>query len=260
MTLCSYLSREHPLRLAHRGSRVLWPENTIAAFQGAKDRGCLYIETDLHVSKDGVVVVFHDHRLERVTNGKGPIAKWLWEDLRRLDAAYFFKPEEDYPLRGKGIGIPSLEEVIKTFPRMHFNVDLKQPGSEAAVAGFIDTHNIHDRLLIASFSDRRIRRCSNHLNRPTATSVGRWEFLRLWTSSRRGKPLKTTAAVLQMPVRHGGITWLDRKLIQAAHAQGIQVHVWTVNDAQEMRRLLSLDVDGIITDRIDLLNEVLGVG
>ncbi len=256
---CDYLSHEHLLRLAHRGSRLLWPENTITAFQGAVDYGCQYIETDLHVTKDGVIVIFHDDRLERLTNGTGQVSQWLWQDLRKLDAAYHFKPEEDYPLRGKGITISSLEEVLETFPNTMFNLDLKQPGIEPRVAEFINKNHCHDRVLIASFYGSRTRKCSKLLDKPTATSAGKWEVFRLLMAARIKKRLNTTADVLQVPVRKNGITVVNETLIAAAHEEGVQVHVWTINEAEEMNRLLQMGVDGIVTDRIDILNEVLEI-
>ncbi|MCK4761418.1 MAG: glycerophosphodiester phosphodiesterase [Candidatus Aminicenantes bacterium] len=278
MTLRKYLSHEHPLRFAHRGSTILWPENTMMAFQGAVDCGCIYIETDLHVTKDGVIVMFHDDNLERLTNGSGAVKDRYRQDLRKLDAAYYFKPAqglapptkttpplragggaapessaEEFPLRNKGIRIPSLEEAMTTFPGVMFNLDLKQAGIEQIVADFISSHGFEERVLIASFKDKRVRRCRKLLKNRTASSAGFYEVARSWAASRVGKSLNTAADALQVPVRRGKTTIIDKKLIEAAHAGGIQVHVWTVNDRDEMRRLIELGVDGIVTDRIDLL-------
>ena len=252
-----YLTREHPVRLAHRGSCVLWPENTIAAFQGAFEAGCQYMETDLHVTADNVIVTFHDDRLERVTNGKGLINEWKWEDLKQLDAAYNFKPEEGFPLRGKGVSIPSLEDVMKTFPDVYFNLDLKQKGIEKTVAEFIDRHHYHDRVLIAGMSGKRTRKCHKRLKRPAATSAGFLEALFFWLFSRFKLvfPLKVDA--LQVPPEKGILTVVDKKFVDTAHKAGIQVHAWIINEPEEMRRLLDLGVDGIVTDRIDSLNRVL---
>lgn len=302
MTLRKYLSHEHPLRFAHRGSTILWPENTMTAFQGAVDLGCIYIETDLHVTKDGVIVMFHDDYLERLTNGSGPVKDWLWQDLQKLDAAYYFKPgtglsppteptpshrgkpgksgtksgdrlssptdpppphgagrsaapenSEAFPLRNKGIRIPSLEEAMTTFPKVMFNLDLKQPGIEQVVADFISAKGFEDRVLIASFKDKRVRRCRKLLNNRAASSAGAFEAACFWAASRLGISRNTAADALQVPVRQGRTTIVDRKFIDAAHERGIQVHVWTVNDPEEMRSLIEMGVDGIVTDRIDLL-------
>lgn len=254
-----YLSHEHPLRLAHRGSRILWPENTMGAFQGALDYGCSYIETELHVTKDGVIVVFHDDYLGRVTNGKGRIKDWYWDDLQSLDAAYNFKPENGFPLRGKGIGIPSLQEVMTTFPTVNFNLDLKQPGIEETVAEFINRFGYFDRVLLASFKGGRTRRCRRLLEEFTAISAGPLKVFWTWCGSRLRLrlPYVSSVAAFQVPQRQGKLTIVDRKFIDTAHAAGVQVHVWTINDPGQMEKLLNLGVDGIVTDRIDLLNEVL---
>ncbi len=250
-----YLAYEHPICLAHRGSTILWPENTLTAIQGAADHGCRYIETDLRMTRDGVVVLFHDHRLEALTNGTGKIEHHSWEDLRKLDAAYHFDRDQDFPLRGKGIRIPTLEEVLDTFPHMNFNIDLKQPGIEPVVAGIIRRKKCHHRVLIASFSTRRIRRCTARLDHPTATSAGMGQAVGFWLLSRLGRNVSLRTQVLQVPGKKI-ISYVDKKLISAAHASGLQVHVWTVNRKEEMTRFLELGVDGIVTDRIDILSKL----
>ncbi|MDJ0498146.1 MAG: glycerophosphodiester phosphodiesterase family protein, partial [Acidimicrobiia bacterium] len=111
----AYLDAEYPLRIAHRGSRVLWPENTAEAFQGAIDLGYTYIETDVQMTRDGVVVVFHDATLERTTNGAGPVDRWDFADLQQLDAAWWFGEVDGYPLRGTGVKVRSLDEVFATW-------------------------------------------------------------------------------------------------------------------------------------------------
>ena len=257
MNLRKYLSHEHPLRFAHRGSEILWPQNTMTAFQGAVDLGCIYIETDLHVTKDKVIVTFHDDNLKQLTNGSGLVKDWNWQDLRKLDAAYNFKPEEGYPLRDKGITIPSLEEVMNTFPHVMFNLDLKQPGIEQVVADFVTKHGYEERVLIGAYQNKRVRKFRNLLENRAATSTSASEAALFWAYSRLGKIYNTAADALQVPVRHSSITILDEKFIKAAHAKGLQVHAWTINEPGEMKRLLELGVDGIVTDRVDLLNEIL---
>lgn len=257
MKRCPFLSHEHPIRFAHRGSAILWPENTMTAFQGAVDLGYRYIETDVHVTRDHIIVIFHDDHLERVTDGAGLVKDWNWENLRKLDAAYHFNPDDDFPLREKGIVIPSLEEVMTTFPDIMLNIDLKQPGIEQMVADFIHRYNFEERVLIASFHDKRIRRFRKLTGNLVATSSGVRETLALWMRSRFKQRLQVPPNALQVPLRRGGITVVDHKLVNAAHAGGMQVHIWTINDPEEMHRLLDLGVDGIITDRPDLLNNVL---
>lgn len=260
MKLPSFLTHEHPIRFAHRGSCILWPENTMAAFQGAVDLGYRYIETDIHVTRDGTIVTFHDHRLDRLTDGSGQIGNWEWKELRKLDAAYNFNPEADYPLRGKGVQIPSLEEVMTTFPNIMLNIDLKQKGIEQILADFIQRHNFSDRVLVASFHDRRTRRFRKITSRAgikVATSAGLWNAIAFWVLSRFKQVFNIHADALQVPYRMKGVTVVDKKMAEAAHEAGKHIHVWGVNEKEEMHALLELGVDGIITDRPDLLDEVI---
>jgi glycerophosphoryl diester phosphodiesterase len=230
----------------------------MTAFQGAVDLGYRYIETDVHVTRDGVIVIFHDDRLERLTNGSGFVKDWSWDELRKLDAAYRFKAGQGFPLRMRGIGIPSLEEAMTTFPDVMFNIDLKQPGIEPLVIDFIREHGFEERVLLASFHDRRIRCCRRFFGSQVATSAGLWESAAVWACSRFKKSLKIPAVhAVQVPVRKGCLTVVDEKMVRAVHGAGMQVHVWTINDPVQMQRLLELGVDGIITDRPDLLNEVI---
>jgi glycerophosphoryl diester phosphodiesterase len=248
-----YLSHEHPIRFAHRGSRILWPENTMVAFQGAVDLGYRYLETDVHVSRDGRVVIFHDHVLDRLTDGSGRFVDRDWFELRALDAAHGFGAEAGFPLRGRGIGMPLLEEALTTFPDQMFNLDLKQPAIAETVAAEVRRLGAEDRVMIGSFHDRRIR-AFRRAAPEVATSAGPREVARALAS----RHPRGSADAYQVPERAGAVRVVSPRFVAAAHRSGKQVHVWTVNEPDDMRRLLELGVDGIVTDRPDLLNEVLG--
>ncbi len=248
----SYLTHEHPIRFAHRGSRLLWPENTMVAFQGAVDLGYRYIETDVHVSRDGRVVVFHDHTLERLTDGVGRFHEHDWDGLRHLDTAFRFDSGAGFPLRGTGVTMPLLADVVATFPDQLFNIDIKQPGIAEQVAEEVRRLGIGDRVLIGSFYDRRIR-AFRRAAPGVATSAGPAEVAgALVRRPRTG----VGADAYQVPERGAGLRIVTRRFLERAHSAGKQVHVWTVNDPADMRRLIDLGVDGIITDRPDLLNGV----
>lgn len=252
-----YFSLEHPARLAHRGSRLLWPENTMTAFSGAVEGlGYRYLETDVRATRDGVLVTFHDETLERTTNGVGSIADWLWDDLRHLDAAWSFGAEEGFPFRGTGIGIPRLDEVFATWPEVNVNIDLKADGIEWQVAEAIIRSRRVQKVLIGSFSDRRIARFRRVTRGTVATSAGTAVSVAAWAASRAGRRLPSRPDAYQLPFAARGAR-LDRRFVDAAHASGAQVHAWTVNERTDMERLLDMGVDGIVTDRPDLLNEVL---
>jgi glycerophosphoryl diester phosphodiesterase len=253
-----YFDIEHPIRFAHRGSRTLWPENTWHAFDAAVEGlGYRYIETDVQITTDGIVVVFHDDTLERCTNGVGRISDWRWEDLRHLDAAYNFTPDgESYPLRGTGIGIPRLDETFDRYPKLSLNIDLKAVGCEWAVAEEIAKAGREDTVLIGAFSDRRIARFRRITKGRVATSAGPRDSIAMYAASRIGRSLSARADAYQLPYRTKGIV-VDKRLVDAVHAAEKQIHLWTVNDGYEMEKFLDMGVDGIISDRPDVLNEVI---
>jgi glycerophosphoryl diester phosphodiesterase len=251
-----YLDLEYPIRLAHRGSRVLWPENTAEAFQGAVDLGYRYIETDVRITRDGVVVVCHDATLERTTNGTGPVERWDLEDLRRLDAGYWFDEPNGYPSRGAAVRIRTLGEVFEMWPEVHFNIDLKGPRMEWAVADLIKRHRRESSTLIGSFVDHRIARFRRIARGAIAVSAGPSAVVAMWAVSRVGGTMRRRVAAYQLPFAYKSLP-LDRKYIDAIHRSGAQVHAWTVNEAADMHRMLDLGVDGIVSDRPDILNDVL---
>jgi len=252
-----YLSQEHPLRFGHRGSNLLWPQNTMVAFEWALGLGLRYLETDVHATRDGRVVTFHDDRLEDLTDGRGKVWEHDWEDLRRLDAAYHFDPAHGHPLRGTGVRIPLLEEVLAAFPQCLLNLDLKQDGMEELLAAEIIRLGAEDRVLVGSFHDRRLTRFRRVGRGRVATSAGPAEVLAAMAAARLGRPLRGPADAFQVPERSGPLRVVGRRFVEAAHAAGKQVHVWVVNDPADMHRLLDLGVDGIVTDRADLLVRVL---
>lgn len=252
-----FFSDPTPYAVAHRGSRLLWPENTMEAFQGAVDLGYRYLETDLHRSSDGVLMVFHDDTVERTTNGSGPVSSKTAAELANLDAAYHFAPHQGYPRRGTGVGIPTLEDVFDAFPSIRLVLDLKEAGLEADLAAFLRRRGLEDRVIVGAFSDARLARFRNASEGRVATSSGPAETLALWTAARFGRTLSTKADALQIPEDFAFIALPDRKLVQAAEAGGRQVHVWTVNDPDHMARLLDVGVHALITDRPDVLKQLL---
>jgi glycerophosphoryl diester phosphodiesterase len=251
-----YLEAEYPLRFAHRGSRVLWPENTAEAIQGAVDLGYKYIETDVRVTRDGVVVVFHDETLERTTNGSGPVDRWDFEDLKLLDAAYWFDEGNEFPLRDSGIRVRSLEEVFRTWPDTYFNIDLKGPDLEWAVADVIKRNAMEHKTMIGSFVDHRVARFRRITRGEVAVSAGPLTVLGMVLASRVGGTIRRPVNAFQLPFDYRTVP-IDRKLVAAVHKAGAHLHTWTVNEAEDMHRLLDLGVDGIVSDRPDTLNEVL---
>ena len=237
--------------MAHRGGAahpdVQGLENTLFAFQAAVDLGYRYLETDVHATRDGVLLAFHDERLDRVTDAVGRI----WE-LVHADVA---------PARvGGREPIPLLEDLLEAFPGIRFNIDLKSPGAVEPLARLVERTGAHDRVCVGSFTERSLRRFRSMVGRKVATirgvpAVAAERFLPAGMTL--GRAFRDPGAVYQVPVSHGRLTILDERFVARARAVGRHVHAWTIDDPAEMTRLLDLGVDGLITDRPDLLREVL---
>ena len=238
------------LAFAHRGGafhpEIEGLENTLAAFAHAVALGYRYLETDVHSTSDGVLLAFHDHVLDRVTESAGSIAQMSYADVR---AARIGGREE----------IPTFASLLETFPEARFNVDLKAPGAVGPLADLVRRADAHDRLCVGSFSDARVASFRKLLDRPVATACGPRAVVGLRFAPTRALAARLRGAgeVLQVPHHQGRVTVVTEELVARAHALGRPVHVWTVDDPAEMHHLLDLDVDGIMTDRTDLLRDVL---
>ncbi|HSJ85183.1 MAG TPA: glycerophosphodiester phosphodiesterase [Acidimicrobiia bacterium] len=246
-----------PVAIAHRGSRLLWPENTMVAFSGAVSLGFRHLETDLHLTSDGVLVCHHDPTVARTTDGSGRVSDLTFAQLSALDAGYRHVGPDGHTFRGMGVRVPALEEAVLAFPEVSFVVDLKTDGLIEPLHRLIESVGLHDRLIVGSFSDRRLGEFRALSRGRVATSTGATSSRSWLFASRIGRGVRGEARALQLPARSRGVRVVDRRLVRAAHARGLQVHVWTVNATSEMIELLDLGVDGIITDRPDLLKQVL---
>ncbi|MET9312758.1 glycerophosphodiester phosphodiesterase [Kribbella sp. NPDC003505] len=240
-----YLDHDGPIAMAHRGGAKhpdnIGYENSLHAFQHAVDLGYKYLETDLHATSDGVVVAFHDKVLDRVTDRTGVIAELPWSEVSKA------KINGHEP-------IPRLDELLEHFPDVRFNLDIKAESGLEPAAKVLEAANAIDRICVSSFSQSRVRRIRKLLGRRLCTGYGEWEAALI-----RFLPfaLPSRGACLQIPERYRAFHVLTPGLIRRAHSGGKQVHVWTIDDPDTMRRLLDAGVDGIITDRTDLLRDVL---
>jgi glycerophosphoryl diester phosphodiesterase len=223
----------------------------MAAFGGAYDLGIRYMETDVHLTADGVVVVFHDHSLDRLTNGSGKVEDWRWADLQHLDAGYSFGADDGFPFRGSDQRIPRLDELMATFPDVRWNIDMKHTPVVEPLAAVVIESAAEDRVMAASFYDHRLRRFRRATAGRVGTSAGPSEVAKVALGSRLGRSVHITADALQIPERAA-----TTRLVGAAHASDLAVHVWTIDDAASIHRLLDLGVDGIMSDRPDILVEV----
>jgi glycerophosphoryl diester phosphodiesterase len=246
-----------PVPIAHRGSRYLWPENTLEAFSAAIELGLDHIETDLRMTADGQIVCLHDESVTRTTGAPGLVSEMTYREVAALDAGFRHFAGSGFPFRGGGVRIPRFEDVVAAFPGIKVVADLKADGMASELSRLVARHALHDRLIVGSFRDTRlgeVRRASAGL---IATSTGSAETRRWVLASRMGRTVPTAATALQVPVQMRGMRVVDDRLVGSAHAAGLAVHVWTVNRPGDMTRLLDLGVDGLVTDRPDLLRQVM---
>ncbi|GAA2584732.1 MULTISPECIES: glycerophosphodiester phosphodiesterase [Streptomyces] len=240
-----YLDHPGPIPFAHRGGAADGLENTLRQFRRAVGTGYRYIETDVHATRDGRLVAFHDATLDRVTDGAGRIADLPWERVRHARVA----GEEPVPL---------FEELLEALPEVRWNIDVKAEPALRPLLELIARTDAWDRICVGSFSEARVVRAQRLAGPRLATSYGTRGVLGLRLRS-WGVPAgpRRSAVAAQVPEAQSGIPVVDRRFVRAAHARGQQVHVWTVNDPDRMHRLLDLGVDGIMTDHIDTLRKVM---
>lgn len=251
------------LVIAHRGGAGLWPENTLYAFERASALGVDVIETDVRATADGELVVIHDEGLGRTTDGAGRVGSLTLAEIKRLDAAYRFSTDggRSFPLRGQGLTVPTLREVFAALPHMRFNIEPKQaaPSLAAPLCRLIREQNMADKVLLASFTASALaevrRECPE-----VATSAATGEVASFLTLHGAGLADSYSPAMqaLQVPEHAGAVRVLTRDFVRAAHGRNLRVHAWTVNAEGDMRRLVEMGVDGIMTDYPDRLLKVLG--
>jgi glycerophosphoryl diester phosphodiesterase len=253
-----------PANFAHRGASARAPENTLEAFRLAVEAGAGGLEIDVHMTRDGETVVIHDATVDRTTDGSGAVAGMTLDELRNLDAGYHFSPDGGgtYPYRGRGLRIPTLAEVYEAFPAACVNVDIKepQPGAEEAVLRVVRNAGAEERSLVVSDDHAVVRRFRRVSAARISTGASRLEITVFYVLSRLSLQRLVHPAydALQVPVDHRGISLVTPRFVGAAHSRGVRVDVWTINDPGEMRRLLDLGVDVIMTDRPESLATVLG--
>ncbi|MGI8809165.1 MAG: glycerophosphodiester phosphodiesterase family protein [Acidimicrobiales bacterium] len=232
-----------PIPVAHRGGAAEQPENTMTAFAAAVAMGYRYVETDVHTTADGMLVAFHDHTLDRVTDMTGDIGELAYADVRRARVGEHT--------------IPLLEDVLGTWPHLRVHIDAKHLPAAAPLVAAVERTGAHDRVCIGSFSDRTGRALRRLSGGRICTWMGRAEILSLRLASLGVPTPHSVAGCTQIPVRQGRLPLLDRRLVETAHRRGVGVHVWTIDDRVEMERLLDLGVDAILSDRPTVLKQVL---
>lgn len=240
----TFLSGPLPRIIAHRGLAIEAPENTLLAFLRALNAGATHLETDVHVSADGVAVISHDPDLSRTAGRSAGIGRLTMAELRRVDL-------------GHGQGYCSLGDALDAFPEARFNIDIKDAGSALPAARAILDARATDRVLITSFDERRRRTAADALP-GVASSASVSGVLLAITAAKLGvAPLVRRAlrglVAVQIPERRGFLRLVTARTVSVLHRAGVEVHVWTVDEPEQMTRLLDLGVDGLVTDRCDVL-------
>ncbi|HUR24034.1 MAG TPA: glycerophosphodiester phosphodiesterase [Acidimicrobiales bacterium] len=237
-----FLEWDGPIPVAHRGGASEQPENTMSAFAAAVGLGYRYVETDVHTTNDGVLLAFHDHTLDRVTDRTGEIGALPYEEVRQA--------------RVGTEAIPRFEELLGTWPDLRIHVDAKHLAAAEPLVAAINRTNAHDRVCIGSFSDRTVRTLRRLAEGRVCTWMGRAEILALRLAS-LGLPVpRSVAGCTQVPVRQGRLPLVDPRFVATARRRQVGVHVWTINDRERMEWLLDLGVDAILSDRPTLLKQV----
>ena len=273
--MTSWLERR-VIAYAHQGGSFEGPSSTLFAIARALDRGATAIELDVHATRDRTVVVCHDESVDRTTNHRGEIAALDFEELRSMDNAYWWvpgdvvapgRPAEQYEYRGRApadrhFAVASLEEVSSAFPGVLLNLDLKRSAPdvepyEELLASELRRLERTDSVMVASFHDAVIQAFRSYAPE-VATSAATLETAAFYFSVlANAAPALAPVSAFQVPSSVGDVTVVDERFVESAHRSGVAVHVWTINDVDEMNRLLDLGVDGIISDTPTRLAELL---
>ena len=266
-----YFEVAGPMILGHRGAAGCAPENTLLSFARCLEQGAHAIESDVQVTADGLPVLMHDRDVRRVTNGNGSVEELTRAELQRLDAGHHFtidergttEPDSDTAFRGQGHHVPSVVEAFQAFPDARFNLEIKTAANDAVakVVELVSTLDRADRTLLTAGDDGIMKSLRETLARrgvDAATSASVGEVVAVVRSAVDGGKPPAEVHALQIPTRFRGRELVTDVLLSHAHLHAIQVHVWTVNDVDEMARLLDLGVDGIVTDFPGRMARLLG--
>ncbi len=256
-----------PPRIAgHRGAAGTVPENTLASFRRGLEDGATFVELDVHASRDGEIVIIHDGTVQRTTDGSGAVREMDLAELGRLDAGFRFTPDggATHPFRGRGIGVPALREFFSEFPRTRATLEIKELPAPALESLFdlVEEFGKAEEVLVAAEDDATMGAARAVIRRrglPVATGFSTGEIRAFMTAFWTGRelPPDVPGRALQIPRRYMGMDLVTRASVDAAHSRSVEVHVWTVNEVDEMRDLLALGVDGIITDYPARLRDLL---
>jgi glycerophosphoryl diester phosphodiesterase len=252
---------QYPLVIAHAGSE-LYPTDTLYALKEYAAMGVDVLEMDLHMTADGEIILIHDDTVDRTTNGTGDVRQMTLTELQALDAGWYWtSDEENYPFRGLGITIPTLREVFETFPDYPMIMEIKQeePSMAVPLCDLIREYGMADTVLVPSFNDAAIQ-AFRAACPEVATAAAHDEVFDFVVRGflLMGGTISPEYQALQVPEKEGNIPVVTPLFLWFAHQRNVEVHIWTINEPAEMQRFIDMGVDGIMTDRTDLLLEILG--
>lgn len=257
-----FFDDQAPVVIAHRGGNGLWPENTLYAFRRAVEMGVDVLEMDVQETADGALVVIHDSKVDRTTDGRGHVDEMQLAELESLDAGYRWTNDDgqSYPFRGQSIQIPTLTDVLESFPDKKMVIEIK-PSSTKVASTFcqiVTKHSRENTVLVASFHQSVMETFRAECPRfATAATPEEVRSFLLWSSIYLGKLFRPKANLFGVPVSLGSLEIVSPRFVSQAHRLNTRVQVWTVNEVEEMKRLLDMGVDGIMTDYPDRLFELL---
>lgn len=250
-----YFDVERPIVIGHRGCGGELPENTLAAFARGLAQGAAILESDVHLTRCGEPVLIHDDEVDRCTEGRGRVAEHDLAALQKLDAGHRFSPDAGatHPERSRGHHIPTLREALAAFPGARFNLELKEdlPGLVEHTLDAVEEAGRAATTLLTAADDALMARLRAEVGRRrvgVALGASTGEVAACALAALKGEPAPEGPMALQIPTRFGDHPLVTPELVRHAHAHGIQVHVWTINEPEEMQRLLDLGVDGLVTD------------
>ncbi len=252
------------LAIAHQGGNLERPDETMESFRNGRNTGSDVLEFDVHLSADGHLIVIHDIRVDRTTNGRGRINEMNLPEIEILDAGYWWPyhsnddvakakvPEDqNFPWRGKGLNLLTLNEMLSEFPDIPLNIEVKSGGAKAALQTYRvlkEAERLGDVLVVSS--DTEILKAYREYAPDSPTGAHRGEVTRFWILGKLGLGglANVKATALQVPITQGKLKIITPAFIRRAHRNGLAVHAWTINDEEEMVQLIEIGIDGIITD------------
>jgi len=260
-----YQGAEHPLVIAHQGGDGVWPGDTMYAFEKAVEIGANVLEMDAHITKDGHIVLMHDETVDDTTNGTGLIEEMTLDELKQLDAGYNWSDDggQTFPYRGQGIQVPTLDELFQKFPQMRYVIEIKLTDNpiDKPLCDLIRRYNMQNKVLVASFHDEAMsdfrETCPEVATSASRGEVTKFVLLGKALLSRLVHPTYQSIQPPFDPKESMNIPIMTKRFIREAHAKNVKVEPWTVNDPELMKQYIEWGVDGIITDRPDLMIEIL---